>query len=93
LKINGNSHKKSDKTKRDTGNPPGMLIYPIISNVASGNETTGMFPTPPVTRDEYDSYKILSSMELPEATVGDDAHIAPQTPGDHAPQTPDDHGD
>ena len=60
-------HKKPDQTKHRDSNPSGMLIYPIISNVASGNETTGMMPTPPVTRDEYDSFRMMSSMELPEA--------------------------
>jgi len=62
--------KKSDQTKHKDhkdNNPSGMLIYPIISNVASMGEATGMMPTPPVTRDEYDSFQMMSSMELPEA--------------------------
>ena len=59
--------KKSGREKREKTASPGILIYPIISNVASGNETTGMIPTPPMTQDEYDSFRMLSSMELPEA--------------------------
>ena len=71
--------KKTDQnqTQNRIGKPSDVLIYPIISNVASGNETTGMIPATPVTRDEYDSFRILSSMELPE--------VQPEAqPDDHA---------
>ena len=57
-----------------------QLIYPILSNVASGNETTGMIPAPPVTQDEYDSLRMMSSMELPETDAGG---VTPQTPDGH----------
>ena len=59
-------HKNHDQPKRNTGNPSDILIYPIISNVASMGETTGMMPTPPMTWGEYDSFRMMSSMELPE---------------------------
>ena len=60
-------HREPDQPKRQDQQPSDILIYPVISNVASMGETTGMMPTPPVTRDEYDSFRMMSSMELPEA--------------------------
>ena len=74
-KTNQTQNKTNSPSPAGVGKPSDVLIYPIISNVASGNETTGMMPTPPMTRDAYNSFRILSSMELPE--------VQPETwPGD-----------
>lgn len=42
------------------------VIYPIISNVASANEGTGMIPVPPMTDDEGGDVRRLFSVQLPE---------------------------
>lgn len=41
------------------------IDYPDMSTVASAMETTGMFPTPPLTEEEYESRQEQSGMEIP----------------------------
>jgi len=61
-------HKNPEQPKRKhNSNPSDILIYPILSNVASGNEMTGMIPALPIAMDADDSFKMMSPLDLPEA--------------------------
>lgn len=42
---------------------------PDISDTVSFNECTGLMPTPPRTPEQWESYKKLFSVELPETDV------------------------
>ena len=42
---------------------------PVISDTVSMTECTGLMPTPARTSEEWEAYKALFSMELPEEEV------------------------
>ncbi len=44
-------------------------MFPDISSVSSATECTGLMPTPPANKDEYESYQELSPMEIPKDEV------------------------
>ena len=56
-----------DRRKKTPGNPLSHL--PEISDTVSFNECTGLMPTPPQTPEQWEAYKKLFSVELPETDV------------------------
>ena len=55
-------HKKSKKLRA-----PEYL--PSVSDTVSFNECTGMMPVPPNSVEQWEAYKQLFSVELPETDV------------------------
>ncbi|MGN0478918.1 MAG: hypothetical protein ACI4GO_05760 [Hominenteromicrobium sp.] len=45
-------------------------IFPDTSDAASVTECTGLMPTPPKTKAEYESYQELHGMEVPKKLPG-----------------------
>lgn len=52
-----------DKYLRDDG-------YPSMSDTASAQECTGLFPTPPKTEAEYESLRKMHGMQMPSLSAG-----------------------
>lgn len=45
---------------------PENLMINTMSNVASAGESTGMMPTPPANKHEFNSYHDMAAMAIPK---------------------------
>lgn len=63
--------KELRKTDKRNKHPSREVLthLPVISDVASMNECTGLMPTLAETPEEWEAYRRLFSMELPETEV------------------------